>query len=231
MSYILDALRRADAERERGAVPSLHSQQHAALPGDSDDEPARRSRLWTGTVVVLLAGVLGWFAWNRLGGEPAATPDAGPVPSPTAPVIRPLEPAAPVTPPEGAPAAALEPTPAAARRAVPTPRTAPMPTPRAATVPAPLSATVPAPRASPAAAAGDRVYSSSSELPEAIRRDLPALAFGGASYSNDPASRMVILNGQIFHEGDRIASDLVLQRIGRKSAVLAVKGYRFEIGF
>ena len=26
MSYILDALKRADAERERGAVPGLHSQ-------------------------------------------------------------------------------------------------------------------------------------------------------------------------------------------------------------
>ena len=37
MSYILDALRRADAERERGAVPSLHAQQSSSLP--SDDEP------------------------------------------------------------------------------------------------------------------------------------------------------------------------------------------------
>jgi len=37
MSYILDALRRADAERERGAVPSLHAKQYASLP--SDEEP------------------------------------------------------------------------------------------------------------------------------------------------------------------------------------------------
>ena len=37
MSYILDALRRADAERSRGAVPSLHAQ---GLPADL--EPAAR---------------------------------------------------------------------------------------------------------------------------------------------------------------------------------------------
>jgi len=37
MSYILDALRRADAERSRGAVPGLHAQ---GLPADL--EPAAR---------------------------------------------------------------------------------------------------------------------------------------------------------------------------------------------
>ena len=50
MSYILDALRRADAERERGAVPSLQSQQHTV--SDDDAAPARpRSLVWA--VVVL----------------------------------------------------------------------------------------------------------------------------------------------------------------------------------
>jgi general secretion pathway protein B len=38
MSYILDALRRADAERSRGAVPGLHAQN---IP--TDDEPAARN--------------------------------------------------------------------------------------------------------------------------------------------------------------------------------------------
>ena len=34
MSYILEALRRADAERERGAVPNIHAQ---PLQGPSND--------------------------------------------------------------------------------------------------------------------------------------------------------------------------------------------------
>ncbi len=42
MSYILDALRRAEAERERGAVPSLQSQQHTVT---EEDEAPARSRL------------------------------------------------------------------------------------------------------------------------------------------------------------------------------------------
>ena len=41
MSYILDALRRADAERERGKVPGLQSQQHTTL--DADEAPPGRA--------------------------------------------------------------------------------------------------------------------------------------------------------------------------------------------
>jgi len=64
-----------------------------------------------------------------------------------------------------------------------------------------------------------------------LRRELPTLAFGGASYSKDPASRMVIFNGRIFHEGDTIAPQLVLDRIEPKSAVFSYKGYRYEVEF
>ena len=35
MSYILDALRRADAERERGAVPGLHAQPVPPVSADA----------------------------------------------------------------------------------------------------------------------------------------------------------------------------------------------------
>ena len=69
------------------------------------------------------------------------------------------------------------------------------------------------------------------ELPEEIRRDLPKLVIGGSSYSGDAASRMVMINGQVFHEGDRLAPDLVLERIRLKSAVLAFKGWRYEVLF
>src|ERR1700761_8483667 len=79
MSYILDALRRADAERSRGVVPGLHSQ---GLP--TDDEPAARNYaplLWAaGAAGVLLAagvGVLLWAPWNA---KPA--PEARVMPQP-----------------------------------------------------------------------------------------------------------------------------------------------------
>ena len=91
------------------------------------------------------------------------------------------------------------------------------------------SAVAGAPGAAPATAE-PRVHSQA-ELPEDIRRDLPKLVIGGSSYSGDAASRMVMINGQVFHEGDRLAPDLVLERIRLKSAVLAFKGWRYEVLF
>ena len=86
----------------------------------------------------------------------------------------------------------------------------------------------PAPAA--AAASEPRVYAPS-ELPEEIRRELPRVAINGSSYSGDAASRMVMINGQVFHEGDQLGAGLVLDKIKRRSAVLAYKGWRYEIMF
>jgi general secretion pathway protein B len=69
------------------------------------------------------------------------------------------------------------------------------------------------------------------DLPPATRAGLPRLAVGGAIYSASPADRMVILNGQVFHEGDKPAADTVLEQIRLKSAVLNFRGQRYEITF
>ncbi len=76
MSYILDALRRADAERERGAVPSLHAQQYASLP--SDEEPRRGPKPLVWVVIALSAALIAALAWNFLGREtpPPSSPRA-----------------------------------------------------------------------------------------------------------------------------------------------------------
>ena len=50
-------------------------------------------------------------------------------------------------------------------------------------------------------------------------------------YSSTPSSRILILNGQVLHEGDKIAPDLVLQQIRLKAAVLLFRGYRYSIAF
>jgi general secretion pathway protein B len=76
---------------------------------------------------------------------------------------------------------------------------------------------------------GDKIYSFA-ELPDAIRRELPRLTYGGGSYSGDKASRLAFLNGQVFHEGDTIAPGLVLRQVKQKGVILAYKGYRFELG-
>ncbi len=105
------------------------------------------------------------------------------------------------------------------------------PPPRPVPRPAVRREVAPATPASPrhARRPSDRIYSLA-ELPEAIRRELPKLAYGGGSYSGDKASRLAFLNGQVFHEGDTIAPGLVLKQVKQKGVILAYKGYRFEIG-
>jgi general secretion pathway protein B len=252
MSYILDALRRADAERERGAVPSLQSQQHTI---EDDASPARaRSLLWV--VIALALAVLALLAWNFLGGTapPARVPIEGSITAPVPAPLPTLQPAPVLQPAPALPTANVPALPPAVGTAGPNttappaaalPPTAPPPvaaTPpsarsaadaRRAAAPPPAKRVSAAPTGTPGAApaaAEPRVHSQA-ELPEEIRRDLPKLVIGGSSYSGDAASRMVMINGQVFHEGDRLAPDLVLERIRLKSAVLAFKGWRYEVLF
>ena len=86
------------------------------------------------------------------------------------------------------------------------------------------------PEPAPAPAVEARVYRVG-ELPEAIRRDLPNLTLGGAMYSDRAASRMLIINGQVFHEGDTLGPDLSLRHIRLKEAVLEFRGYRYAVSY
>ena len=68
------------------------------------------------------------------------------------------------------------------------------------------------------------------ELPDTLRRELPAMTLGGSMYAEQPALRMVIINGQVVHEGDRLAPELLVQQIRPKSVVLNLRGQAFELG-
>ena len=68
-----------------------------------------------------------------------------------------------------------------------------------------------------------------SELPQVTQRLMPKLAVGGSIYSEDPGERFLIVNGETFHQGDRVAPELVLEQIHAKEAVLAFKGQRFRL--
>jgi general secretion pathway protein B len=70
-----------------------------------------------------------------------------------------------------------------------------------------------------------------SDLPEDLRRQVPTLTFGGSVHSPMPAQRMVIFNGQVLREGDTVAEGLTVEEIRAKSAVLRIRGQRFEIVF
>ncbi|MEJ5999751.1 general secretion pathway protein GspB [Paucibacter soli] len=198
MSYILDALRRAESERERGQVPGVHAQPAAAGTAPKPG-PAR---FWLAS----LAAALGLLLLGALAARWSATPPPTPPTAPTAP----------------APAAPL-PTPA--------PRVAPPPAPELVSLPAnsvPALVAAPAPR--PAAQPVAQPVALSA-LPEALRRQLPPLATGGAMYSETPAKRMLIINGQLYQEGATVAPGLLLEQIRLNSAVLVFQGQRFRISY
>jgi len=91
-------------------------------------------------------------------------------------------------------------------------------------VPAP----VPAAAATPAAPARATLLS---DLPPAQRAELPQMLIGGAIYSDQPASRFVVVNGLVVREGETAAPGVVLERIGPKSAVVRWREWRVELPF
>lgn len=222
MSYILDALRKADAERDRGNVPGIHAQPSFGSAAPAPAQPAGKPWIWlaAGALAVLLIGALVWYltAPPRTAVE-AARPASLPTPIAAAPTAAP----APVATPAVPSAAPKTDAPAIARR----PRPTPTPTP---TSPAPATATPTTTADTKPAATGEKVYTVA-ELPDDIRRQLPAVNIGGAMYSPKAADRILIVNGQVLHEGDRIAPELTLQQIRVKSAVLSFKGHRYTIAF
>jgi len=236
MSYILDALRRADSERERGNVPNLHT---TAAPSDSPVGAGNGPRwrigvLLVGVLALLLTGALvsRWLLADRpqMPQRPEAPVQvqaqvaaqavpqaiaAAPAPAPNLPPAPNLQPAPSAT--AGPGLVRLEPAPDGLPGLPPAPAVQQRPSPGTP--------------AAPAAAPAERPLPKASELPEEFRRELPKLVTGGSMYSSTPANRMLILNGQVFREGDSVAPNLLLEQIKLNAAVLSYKGQRFSISF
>ncbi len=286
MSFILEALKKADAERDRGAVPDLHAQ--GMLPEAAfEAEPAGRARPWlwlaAGVVLALVAGgVWQWMAADSAApaGPVAAAPMAAapaptvapPIPAPAA--VAPAAPASIAAPVAAAPAApktdSARPAqtgthePASARREAKAPPPTPAETagkadasrePVAAAPAARRNEAAQPPAEQPAAAAPTSAARSGAtatpsppskgsptpqttpaehvpllaELPDDVRRQVPALKLGGLVYSAAPASRMVLVNGDLQREGSTVAPGLMLERINPKSVVFSLRGQRFEV--
>ena len=82
----------------------------------------------------------------------------------------------------------------------------------------------------PAPASGTTVrLPSLGDLPPELRQMVPPLAIGGSVYSPQATARMVIINGQVFQEGSALGPDLRLEQIRQKTAVLSIRGTRFEV--
>jgi general secretion pathway protein B len=225
VSLILDALRKADAERERGSVPSLHSQ--PVLSPSVDAAPKSRTRpnwLWIAIGVVL--GLVASAILVKVGRD-ASAPSATTLNPPPAQTVTPV-----AVSPEPAPASGAS-RPAAAPA-------------NAGIVAEPAPWVQPAERKVPRAAEakGDTQVTTLGNVPQAeapvyareqlppdIRSALPQIAIGGSMYSPDPTGRSLIINGRLYREGSRLTQELSLEEIKLRAAIFSFRGYRFEVVF
>jgi general secretion pathway protein B len=251
MSYILDALRRADAERARGSVPDLHAQPLGLAPRPARGGSRRAAGIAAAVLLLAAAGTAAWITWQGVTEPPApaiqaAAPPVAPAASDTSmPAVAqvvaanrgPDTPAAaqtsgasgvaavvapmPTAPP---PPAAAAPLVDAAARATPA-----LPAPAAPTT-EPATARKPARAASLPAPAEARVWQVA-DLPADVRRELPPLRFGGAIHSPNPASRLLIVDGLLLHEGDEAAPGVRIRQIRLKSVVVEFRERFIELGF
>ncbi|MBV7536115.1 general secretion pathway protein GspB [Duganella sp. sic0402] len=226
MSYILEALKKAQAERQLGSSPTLHA---PTLQGEQASPAARFSLPLIAAVVGMAAviGVLLVLVWRPA--EPATpAPSVAPAvpPAAQASALAPaVMPAAPT--PLPAPVADLPPSVANLARAA-----APAPAASAATASAAGVAAAPAPvaAAKPAAAAEEPVVNLR-ELPEPIQRSIPPVSVGGYIYSKNAADRLLLVDKVLRREGEEVAPGLILEKLQPKEAVFNFKGYRYRVPY
>ena len=222
MSYILDALKRAEARRGSEMIAGSPATTRRMVFASTRGHNATRPWIWL--LLGLSVAALGWMAWRL-----AIRPHEPDLPlAAVAPKMTELAPPVLVAPP--APAPAPLPAPAPAPMAAPSP--APVPRPFAVKRAAPAAAASSSPSAQTATGLGPAAPASPrDELSAELRRELPALVVSGSTWSENAAYRMLIINGQVFNEGGEVATGVVLDQIQPRTAALRYKGYRFWLNY
>lgn len=243
MSYILDALKRAESERKLGSIPGMHAQSLSVAPAERSAALWRRPLVW----VMCGAAVVALSAWLTL--RPHPEEPAMPGIAPTSATAMPApEPARTIAAPEKIARAELPPPPPYIKRLDAPPAVAKVSKAERATERVPAIANGGNPQSTAldkktvqaahgvGAARGDAGSSTVRapalrELPDHIRRSLPAVAIGGYIYSGNPTDRSVMINNRLLREGDQVAPGLTLEQMMPKEAVLNFQGTRYRISY
>jgi general secretion pathway protein B len=246
VSYILEALKKSDQQRQRGATPTLATAQPSA-------PPPRQSRLVFNSVlavVLIAAGVaIGWWRpWQTHPvSEPARVTEAAT--SPQATTIPALPAAMPEAPTQTAPQMPQQASPVTVTPGMPTTqeRSASLDQAPAMNVPPPVAAPpaiaeapkqpampVPEPPSvqspPPANTAGASAIVEQDQLPSSIQRQIPDMNIAFLAYSANPKDSRAMINGEMMQPGDSIRPGLTLDKINPDGIVLSYKGYRFRRG-
>jgi len=214
MSYILDALRKSDQQRQRGATPTLLTAQESAA------EPRQFAYLTYGLIAAVLVGagiVIGWLhPWQSEqpapAGEAVAAKPLGSSPRRSAP--------APATPATPAPSVSNAET---------------RGTPPKSVVSANAEAMTPVPgtivnAAGPTDPAPEQRVMTMGELPPSIRQELPSMQVSLHLYSTRPKNSFVSINSRMLQEGEDLAPGIRLEQITPEGMIFSYRGYRFRHG-
>ena len=255
MSYILDALKKSEKERQRGQVPDLLTGQDTVPPG------TKRRVVWPYLLLAaLLLNAALLLLW-KYPSQPKKTNESGPskiiqqqpLPLKTAPAVTNIAkkvPEAKDTKKKKAVASKTvtpeQPSKSKARaafdllgRAADKPLQAEAPKVPAVATPAlqeakqtgRVSVGLKHATESPAAAAapGKKIYRRD-ELPASVQKGLPDFNITVSIYSDNPAARLIKVNGETLREGESLSSGLKLEEILQNGAVMSYQNYRFHIG-
>ena len=246
MSYILDALRKSDQQRQRGAAPTLLAVQESAV---GRKQPAFLAYGLLAAVLISAGMVIGWLRpWQPEHAAPGRPESVAAKPlesTPRQPAPAPSE-MAPQPKPEPKLQNATRPAQAAPAHSEMAPQRKPQPNPelparakpqtdgppRNADAAAPGRTTAPAPErpVDAADAAGEQTVISMAELPLSVRQGLPPMTVSVHAYSANPAARMVGIDNRILREGETVVPGLKLEQITPDGMIFSYKEYRFRRG-
>ncbi|NVE00426.1 general secretion pathway protein GspB [Massilia sp. BJB1822] len=232
MSYILEALQKAQAERQLGEAPTIHA---PTLERGVARTARNGKRPLVLALILMSAAVAGLLAMLlRSQPQPPAPAPAAPTPAPV-PAVPPAAAALPAPAPVPAAQEAVSaPTAAPASPKASELAEAPKPAAKAAAKPAPAQVAVEegkAPVASTQAAEQEERAQLLRELPEPIQRAIPQISMSGYMYSKNPADRLILIDKVLRREGEEVAPGLVLEKLQAKGAVFSFRGYRYRVPY
>ena len=199
MSYLLEALKKSDRERQRGTIPDLQTDHSRPVVR----RKRQRSFSWyfPGIVVlILLCG--GWDFWWQSGRQITHTKESVPTPETEVLVVK-KNVSVPVAKEKKAASRVVASVNVKTNREQEKEVTSKT---DIAFVPPLLD-----------------------ELPVAVRAAIPELSFAGHVYSNVPQKRLIIINNRIVREGDLVVNGLTLEEIDNNGVVLRFKSSIFRV--
>lgn len=232
MSFILDALRKSEHERQRQAGPVI-----AEMPIARPHARVPVALVAVGALLAVNLAVLLWFLLRDDAPEVVREEPAAVVAAPASRAPAPPPPAAdrpaPVTPPVAAvPAPVAREIRPLTAEVTPEPSGVPMreapgaPDP-SLLPPAPLPVAATPPRYPSATTSGQELVPRLDTLPPQATAGLPALNLDLHIYASDPAQRAAFINGRRYREGDTTGEGIEVLAITTDGAVLRYRGQRF----